>query len=359
MLDSVKKLMPAGAKRAIRSLLYSRHMTLPPTPRAFLFLAADYGNIGDLAITAAQRRFLSQVAPGHQVVPVPISVTRDVIRSLRRQVAPNDIVTTVGGGNMGSLYPDIEELRQLVIRSFPRNRLICFPQTLDWDECETSRRALERIARVYSGHPDLHLFARETVSFARLKEVFAGHTSVKVRLVPDIVLSATARDLGARAVSAPRGALLCLRDDRERSLEDEHRDALQRALADAGLQTEATDTHAGGARLASEHCAQLLADKLTQFQGVRLVVTDRLHGMILAALAGTPCLVLPNSNHKIRQTWQDWLADVPQVRFLSLAELPTVGAVVQELLAVFRRDPASTVIDPSRYAALIAALQDR
>ena len=88
MLNFVKKLVPIRVKRAIRALAYSRHMKLPAVPRAFLFLAADYGNIGDLAITAAQMRFLSRTLPGHQVVPVPISATREVIGSIRRQAAP-------------------------------------------------------------------------------------------------------------------------------------------------------------------------------------------------------------------------------------------------------------------------------
>lgn len=357
MINLVKKLIPIKAKTVLRALLYSKDMVLPPAPRAFLFLAADYGNIGDLAITAAQKQFLLRFAPQYQVVIVPISATREVLRSIRRQIEACDLITIIGGGNMGSLYPDIEELRQLVIRSFPCNRVICFPQTLDWDESKSSRIALEKIVSVYSSHPDLYLFARETVSYSRLNEIFAGRTSVKVRLVPDIVLSATGHDLGATICKTQRGALLCLRNDKERSLNEEDHLALQNALAVADLEIETTDTHAGGSRLPTERCAQLLTDKMTQFHGARLIVTDRLHGMILAALSGTPCLVLPNSNHKIRQTAQDWLADVHQVRFLSIAELQNVGAVVQELLAVTRGGITAPVINPSHYTPLSAAFQ--
>ena len=80
---------------------------------------------------------------------------------------------------------------------------------------------------------------------------------------------------------------------------------LHRALINVGLEFEVTDTHAGGVKLAPELCARLLADKLSQFRAAQLVVTDRLHGMIMSLLAGTPCLVLPNGNHKISQTWVD------------------------------------------------------
>jgi pyruvyl transferase EpsI len=352
MISTLKKFLPSKMKQIVRDLVSREDVDLPEGPRAFVFLAADYGNIGDLAISQAQRLFLARNLPGYSVVPVPISRTRAMLRSIRKQIASCDLVTVIGGGNMGSLYPDIEELRQLVIGSFPNNRIVCFPQTLDSDESRESQHAIDRIARVYSRHPNLHVHAREAVSHGKLKELFANRPTVEVGFVPDIVLSATAADLGARGIDAPRGALLCLRDDRERSLDDAHRETLRRVLASAGLDTEMTDTHAGGSRLAPERCSELLADKITQFQGAQLVVTDRLHGMILAALAGTPCLVLPNSNHKIRQTWMDWLHDVAQVRFLGLDELSGIEGAVHDLLATPRRDPATPIIDPWHYDAL-------
>jgi pyruvyl transferase EpsI len=331
-------------------------MKLPSVPRAFLFLAADYGNIGDLAITAAQMRFLSRTLPGHQVVPVPISATREVIGSIRRQVAPDDLVTTIGGGNMGSMYREIEELRQLVIRSFPDNRIVCFPQTLDQDDSKSSRRALDRITRVYSVHPDLYVFARESVSFDLLRSMFAVHASVEVGLVPDIVLSANADELGAKGCATPRGALLCLRNDRERSLCVDDQATLRLALVEAGLEIEITDTHTGGSRLAPELCAQLLADKLSQFRAAQLVVTDRLHGMILSFLAGTPCLVLPSSNHKISQTWADWLKNQSLLTFIKVDRFDDLPVVLEELLIRERGDTHSSRISELHYSKLRDAL---
>ncbi|WP_083868162.1 polysaccharide pyruvyl transferase family protein [Halomonas smyrnensis] len=353
------KVLPRPCKIWLDTLLRSRAFPLPPGSRLFVFLSADYGNIGDIAISRAQQAFVSSVAGARTIVPIPISQTRYVLQSIRVQMNDDDLVTVIGGGNMGFLYPDIEDLRQLVIRSFPNNRIVCFPQTLDWNESRQSRHALDRIVRVYSQHPDLYLHAREAVSYEKLKELFADQSAVRIGFVPDIVLSATAAELGADGDDSPRGALLCLRDDRERLLDDSHRQVLSQALIDAGLDSEVTDTHVGGSSLLPERCAQLLAEKLMQFQAARLVVTDRLHGMILAALAGTPCLVLPNSNHKIRQTWKDWLADVQQVRFLALEELGEregIDEAVRQLLATPRRDPAEPVINRAHYEDLRRAI---
>ena len=356
MHDALKKIVPLPVKRAIRALVHRRDIHLPPAPRTFIFLAADYGNIGDLALTAAQRNIIARAMPGHQCVPVPISATTEVIASIRKQVRRGDVITVIGGGNMGSLYPDIEALRQRVILAFPGNRIVCFPQSLDWNDSAESDKALARIVRSYSRHPDLHVFARESVSRDKLRALFAGHPNVHIGYGPDVVLSARAAELGLDGQPAPASILLCMRDDRERALSAGQQAQLRQALDATGKDITVTDTHAGGARLDPARCAQLLADKLTQFAGARLVVTDRLHGMILSLVAGTPCLVLPNANHKIRQTWQDWLGEVPQLAFLEPGQLGDAAAVLQALLSTPRRDPATPPLGVSRYDHLSSVI---
>ena len=49
MLDALKSFVPLSIKRRVLLFLRQRNMRLPQAPRAFVFLAADYGNIGDLA----------------------------------------------------------------------------------------------------------------------------------------------------------------------------------------------------------------------------------------------------------------------------------------------------------------------
>jgi exopolysaccharide biosynthesis predicted pyruvyltransferase EpsI len=332
-------------------------MPLPDGLRSFVFLAADYGNIGDIAINKAQRNFLSRYLPDHIAVQVPISCTREVIQSIRQQARSGDLITIVGGGNMGSLYPDIEELRQLVIRSFPRNRIVCFPQTLDWDDTALSAQVLRRIVGVYSRHPDIHIFARESSTRDKLIELFHDHRNVSVGYAPDTVLSATGSVLGASPGNdMPFGILRCLRDDRERALDLVRYVQLDEALARTGEPVEVTDTHVGGARLDDARCAKLLAYKIDQFRAARLVVTDRLHGMILSLLAGTPCLVLPNANHKIRQTWLDWLRNHPRVIFLDPEYFHTLPEVLDRLLEAPRGDLDAAPIDVHLYAGLQEAL---
>lgn len=352
----LKKILPLKFKQHIHTFLNCEKVDLPVRKRAFIFLAADYGNIGDLAISKAQRNFLKDNLKDYEVFPVPISKTRIWLDSIKKQVNSEDIITIIGGGNMGSLYPDIEDLRQLVIRSFPYNTIVCFPQTLDWDESQSSNKALKKIVKIYSSHTDIHIFARESITYRKLEEIFSGQPNVKIGFVPDIVMSASAKKLGVESSSKPAGVLTCLRNDKECGLKAEHYAILDRVIGDTGLTITKTDTHAGGSGLSKAECNKLLSNKIQQFAEAQLVITDRLHGMILCMLAGTPCLVLPNSNHKIRQTYLDWLKDHPRVIFVEIEKFTQVPRYIDQLLSQPRGNLTDSPVELTQYKPLIKAL---
>ncbi|TCB46544.1 hypothetical protein E0H83_06715 [Acinetobacter terrestris] len=359
MFNHVKKILPLKFKQNVHSFLYKEKVELPNKKRAFIFLAADYGNIGDLAISSAQKRFLEENLADYEVFPVPISKTRLWLGSIKKQVTSEDIITIIGGGNMGSLYPDIEDLRQLVIRNFPYNKIVCFPQTLDWDDSQSSNQALKKIVKIYSGHTDIHIFARELITYKKLEEIFNGQQNVKIGFVPDIVMSASAKKLGVVNSSRPTGILTCLRNDKECALKAEHYAILDSAIDDTGLTITKTDTHTGGSGLSKAECTKMLSNKIQQFAEAKLVITDRLHGMILCMLSGTPCLVLPNSNHKIRQTYLDWLKDHPRLIFVELENFTQVSKYIDQLLSQPRGKLTDSPVELTQYKQLIKALSEK
>lgn len=352
----LKKILPLKFKQHIHTFLNCEKVDLPVRKRAFIFLAADYGNIGDLAISAAQEKFLEENLLDYEVFPVPISKTRLWLGSIKNQVTSEDIITIIGGGNMGSLYPDIEDLRQLVIQSFPYNKIVCFPQTLDWEESQSSNKALKKIVKIYASHSDIHVFARELITYKKLEDVFNGQKNVKIGFVPDIVMSSSAKQLGVVNSSKPTGILTCLRNDKECALKAEHYAILDSAIGDTGLTITKTDTHAGGSGLSKVECNKLLSSKIQQFAEAQLVITDRLHGMILCILSGTPCLVLPNSNHKIRQTYLNWLKDHPRVIFVEIENFTQVPKYIDQLLSQPRGNLTDSAVELTQYKPLIKAL---
>lgn len=51
-----------------------------------------------------------------------------------------------------------------------------------------------------------------------------------------------------------------------------------------------------------------LDELLNEVSCKRLMITDRLHGMIFAYITGTPAIVFSNSNHKVRECYE-WIKD--------------------------------------------------
>ncbi|UIZ99530.1 polysaccharide pyruvyl transferase family protein [Acinetobacter johnsonii] len=351
-----KKLIPIKIKQMVFTILKKEEVNLPKGKRIFVFLSADYGNIGDLAISSAQEKFIKENFEDYVVFPVPISKTRLFLGSIKNQVTCEDIITIIGGGNMGSLYPDIEDLRQLVIQSFPYNKIVCFPQTLDWEESQSSHKALKKLVKIYASHPDIHVFARELITYKKLEDVFNSQKNVKIGFVPDIVMSTSAKQLGVLNSSKPTGILTCLRNDKECALKAKHYAILDSAIGDTGLTLTKTDTHAGGSGLSKAECDKLLSNKIQQFSEAQLVITDRLHGMILCILSGTPCLVLPNSNHKIRQTYLNWLKDHPRVIFVEIENFTQVPKYIGQLLSQPRGNLTDSPVELTQYKPLIKAL---
>ena len=54
---------------------------------------------------------------------------------------------------------------------------------------------------------------------------------------------------------------------------------------------------------------------MQEFCDAKLVITDRLHGMIFAAISETPCIVFSNYNHKVGGTYE-WIKQLPYIRYV-------------------------------------------
>lgn len=279
--------------------------------KVFVGLAGFYQNLGDLAITRAQIAFVRAALPSYVVVPVASTATYRSSRSLSRAVEPDDVVTLIGGGNMGDLYESLEDARLHLVRLFSANPVVSFPQSWSFTETPQGMRALARSARTYARHPDLVLFARESASLAAMEAAFPD---VRVRLAPDIVLSQRI----APNAEEREGVLVCLRDDQEGVLSDAARTRLMAELTGQGEPITILDT----VGVPLEDCT---ADRyeatldafLAQVASHRMVVTDRLHCMIFCVVTGTPCVALPNTTGKIAGTYRDWLSEAPLVEFVS------------------------------------------
>lgn len=268
-------------------------------------LAANYGNLGDVAITYAQKQFLKKNFPEYDVIEFEISNTFTGMKSLKPYIRQDDIITIVGGGNFGDVYDDIEFARQFIIYSFPKNKIVIFPQTIVFSKTLLGRLRLLLAKAIYNSHKDLTIFVREAFSYEKYSSVFR-----RIEKAPDIVMS---MDYVEPDGLERDGIVVCFRDDKENGVDMYVKDLLVSEIRKQYC-VQTKDTHVGNKNNLRELYLEL-HNLIGIFQKSRVVVTDRLHGMILSYITHTPCVALCGGNKKILGCYQ-WIAESNYVRLI-------------------------------------------
>lgn len=313
-----------------------------PSPKVLLLSCCEHTNLGDQAINVAEISFVSRKTT------MPLIALSDFgskhLNVLKELVGKDDIICMHGGGSMGTLYETAEYDRLAIIKAFPRNRIICFPQTVSFENTKHGKRFLRYLQSGYSSHNDLHIVARERMSFDRLKQYYP---KTNVVLTPDIVLSHP-----AICYSADREdiAILCMRSDKEKSLPDgAYADLLSAAQEVYGVvrRTDTVAEEGAGRYLSPSEGEERFYRKVDELAAARLVITDRIHGMIFCALSGTPCIALDNSTGKVGEEYY-WLKDLPYIYF--------ANNINEAIEAVRNWHPSPSVFPAEKFTPLFSPL---
>lgn len=300
--------------------VYARH--LRPGQRAALINFPNHANAGDSALWLGERAALRRA--GVQLVYQCswASYRRD---DLVRVLRPDDVILLHGGGNFGDLYLHNQAaVRLRVLSEFSRHRTIQLPQSI-WFQHEKNR---DDVCALCEAHRDFTLLVRDQQSLALAR----AHFRVPSELCPDMAFA-----LGPQLRPAPArcDVLWLARTDVESCgdaipagqngvevvdwlspLPDEapwpwpdrcwarlnahfHAVAQQPERGRAVGRRVLAGTFAPMARAWTRRGCAILA------RG-HVVVTDRLHGHLLALLMGIPHVVLDNSYGKLRTMYDTW-----------------------------------------------------
>ncbi len=288
------KLVPGGKK-------YDED--LKRLKKIFVLICADYANMGDIAITFSQIKFLKNNFPEYKIIPHLISDIYRDMKSMKEIVNKNDIITMTGGGNNGCLYPGIEFCRMFVIQNFTDNLILSFPQSISLSEGITGTRILRKMKNIYGRHEHLVLCARESSTYKTYKKVFRNN---KALLIPDIVFYDTDKR-GSFQPGKKDNILICRRNDAECKVTDGFWNLVGNLCKQYGTVTY-QDTVLDRSYHDFESQRKDLNDMIDCYQEADLVVTDRLHGMIFSYITGTPCMVFPGATDKICRSY-DWIKE--------------------------------------------------
>ena len=332
LVKRIKSIIPETAKIRIKLLLetsrnqkWTKYEQIKGE-RIFVFLAGFYQNLGDMAITYAQVLFLESINPSATIICVPSTETYSSIKTLKRIIKDEDIITITGGGNMDDNYLSLELARLHIVKSFPNNKIVSFPQTVNYSQTRLGKRLCGREKRVYEKHKDLHFFVREQRSLGRIRDVFPG---LRVQLCPDIVLS-----LDNRLPNRTRnGVVCCLRKDKEQLLNDKDRGLFIESIQlkyDRVMVVDTTDV--SKEQCSENHYKTTLNEFWELIKRSQAVVTDRLHGMLFCVITGTPCVVLDNKNHKISEFYDTWLNKDPSIVLIRTFDQELVINAVNKIM---------------------------
>ena len=277
---------------------------------AFLIGTPTHVNVGDSAIVMAEIAFLKQ--NGYEnILEITLEEYSAYRKCILRLMPKYARIFLPGGGNMGSLWPIEEKWRSQIIQDFAQHQVVVFPQTIYYANDFEATALKENSVAVYNTKSNLTVVAREQKSFDLMKQLYPN---LNVVLAPDIVLS-----MGYQPFIMERdGILVCFRHDKERSLSINDEEKMMVELKEQGYIIKVIDTMAEK-QITIENREEIVREKMQQFAAARLVITDRLHGMIFAAITGTPCIVLENNHHKVRGTYE-WIKDLDYIHFMSTIE---------------------------------------
>lgn len=265
-------------------------------PALILFNSPDYSNLGDHAIALGEREFFQQFFPQWKLLQVSCEEYVRENLKIKRAIRDNDILLLSGGGYMGTLWPRFDDIVRHIVTTYPHNKIFILPQSLYYEDSAFGRAEMVSEKRCLEQHVQCYLALRERISFARAKEFFGSMQ--KLALVPDMALY-----LRQSASQHRSGVLLCFRSDKEAHYQ-------QKAQIVASLQ-EAAYTYEEIDTVVQEDVnlvtrKQAVYDLLQKFGRASLVLTDRLHGMLLCAVTGTPCLAFDNVSGKVSGSYE-WL----------------------------------------------------
>lgn len=246
-----------------------------------------------------------------------------------KKVLGSDCIILNGGGNFGDLYYKHQKFREKILEKFPNNKIIIMPQTIHFSD----KRHLEKSIKKFSKHSNLVIFARDINSLEIIKNKFKNN---KRYLLPDAAYSI--KDIKKNKINTENRVLFLYRTDKEKNthlnknslnfirnldVSDWSTDRiriiilffhllflyLNRLLLSIyrlfGTHWKETNDIHGMFKFNPR--IQQVQNAVKLLSKYDLIITTRLHGLILAHLLGIPTIIINNSYGKNKNFYETWI----------------------------------------------------
>ncbi len=276
--------------------------------RIFIFNKPEHGNLGDQAIGMAQQQLLKKYEKDYMVIELATEECILISDIIERELREDDILIIYDGGFIGTLWEMEHESVVKALTIGKNNLMLLLPHVMYFSDDEAGRKLTQEFKKIVHSAKNLHLFLRDQKTYDFTIDTLEFDKE-KAYLAPDLVamlkvdIEKTERN----------GVLFCLRTDKERvpnqNLE-KVKDYIVKNNYDVTYTTTVIDT-----KLDEDTREPYVVDLLKVFSKHKLLVTDRLHGMLFGLITGTPCIAFDNVSKKVSGVYNLYLNKLPSIRF--------------------------------------------
>lgn len=314
----------------------SEILDVVPSREVILVDFPDHKNIGDLLIHLGTEVFFAKHAH-HVLAQFCINdlgrmnhharrfVLGRRISELDSLINTGTILVFQGGGNFGDIWPGSQEMREELILRYPNNKIVILPQTVSFSSSKRHQLAMDTLKQ----HTDLHIFVRDEKSLEQISGL------PNTYIAPDMAHQLWDEFSTIRSTSTRDGKLAQIRRDKERAqiTHDEGFDwddlisptdkTIARLIEISKRIPISQSWHALRNQYWFAMRDRWIKSAVTKLSTTTHLTTDRLHGMILASLLGTPVHYHDNTYGKLSGYHTKWLQDSPLITRLPEPPRPT------------------------------------
>ncbi len=289
--------------------------------------APYHHNIGDVCIWEGEEKFLADVG-------ACIKMRKSLFWTPRGDIPESTIIALHGGGSFCDSSRYAVNFRLNVIKKYPNNRIIIFPQSAWY----TNMEVLASDIKAFSEHKDVWICARDSKSYHFIKNHF---TANHVLLVPDMAFYTSDAIIENYRKKTATGRKLFLRRTDEELVNStpkalgEHWETRDWPTFDYfRLDDWALFQSTRVKRVLTHLCppaSRLWENQMDKaafkyFKSLFInigfnflsefdeIATTRLHVMIMGTLLGKPILYMDNVTGKLSDFANTWLSDLDSVK---------------------------------------------
>ena len=251
-----------------------------------------HGNLGDQAIALGELKLLGEIYPQISTIEITEKMYEVFESELEQLIRVDDVLLIHGGGFFGNLYPHGHGLRRQIIKTYPNNKIVCMPTSIFYTSDSDGDNYLRTDQFLLNSHENITIMARDEKSFILAEEVFFKSHNV---LVPDCAF-ALYGSVGIRDEKR-QSIVFILRKDKERALKKDFLYRISQWLPKNTNYELIDNVCKGGFNEITR--TQAVKSHIEKIARMQLVITDRFHGVIFAAITHTPVVAYGSLDTKI------------------------------------------------------------